>query len=78
MDAFQSTPPCGGELVTAVIAMNVALFQSTPPCGGEQILVFFVVLDYVFQSTPPCGGELCRRTALVVPVPVSIHTPVRG
>ena len=33
--AFQSTPPCGGDLASSNSLMRQQGFQSTPPCGGD-------------------------------------------
>ena len=32
---FQSTPPCGGDMLRRSFQVSFSLFQSTPPCGGD-------------------------------------------
>ena len=32
---FQSTPPCGGDIIVRMTDGGELLFQSTPPCGGD-------------------------------------------
>ena len=34
--AFQSTPPCGGDLTDDDALIQDLIFQSTPPCGGDK------------------------------------------
>ena len=77
---FQSTPPCGGDLMGWCAVIYMDEFQSTPPCGGDACSLFPSARSSLFQSTPPCGGDLVNTVESPVthyfnPRPLAGATP---
>ena len=76
-EAFQSTPPCGGDNLLEAQNGSDTLFQSTPPCGGDLRDCRYTSQRRKFQSTPPCGGDREDYTRIAAAI-ISIHAPLRG
>ncbi len=74
---FQSTPPHGGRLDTALFCFTQKPFQSTPPHGGRRWQMPAIKRRGTFQSTPPHGGRRQVTVAKTMDVSVSIHAPAR-
>ena len=73
---FQSTLPCGSDVLLFLMKWFPLLFQSTLPCGSD--LRFSVSKPYSirFQSTLPCGSDLGKVNAFLF-AQISIHAPLR-
>ena len=55
--AFQSTLPCGSDVIFSSLIVCPAPFQSTLPCGSDQMSNFGCLVPSLFQSTLPCGSD---------------------
>ena len=59
---FQSTPPCGGRLISASLRpASSPCFNPRPRAGGDFAATAGRPGRGRFQSTPPCGGRPWRR-----------------
>ena len=54
---FQSTLPCGSDLIIQALAVYQQKFQSTLPCGSDLSIHMLIMLPCIFQSTLPCGSD---------------------
>ena len=55
---FQSTPPCGGDLLALAICVNPTKFQSTPPCGGDLVCIIDDRNFTDFNPRPHAGATV--------------------
>ena len=53
---FQSTPPCGGDVIFRAFRGNIHI-SIHAPLRGRPAVSYAVVPFGLFQSTPPCGGD---------------------
>ena len=74
---FQSTPPCGGDLLSSWNRPLPLIFQSTPPCGGdlEKIPLLSPKIDF---NPRPHAGATKSSTGADQQGRISIHAPMRG
>ena len=54
---FQSTLPCGSDLMAIILLVRSLLFQSTLPCGSDNFQRLSMQITIRFQSTLPCGSD---------------------
>ncbi len=76
--SFQSTPPRGGQAMTAEIVRNTMQFQSTPPRGGQDGRVRMGSGGGSFNPRPRAGGKAKPLSKQLMRRLVSIHAPARG
>ena len=74
---FQSTPPCGGDLME-VFAVLTSFISIHAPLRGRHIFRSPCPFSSLFQSTPPCGGDRCLCDNGTMVLKISIHAPLRG
>ena len=55
--AFQSTPPCGGDMKPTTFCPGPTNFNPRPLAGATMQLSATDSARSGFQSTPPCGGD---------------------
>ena len=54
---FQSTPPCGGDVIT-ILQVCFPGISIHAPLRGRLVGVLAKLSCILFQSTPPCGGDV--------------------
>ncbi len=75
---FQSTPPRGGRLLSAVYQAPRPSVSIHAPARGATRGAIFADCGLGFQSTPPRGGRLDGARCDCAATLVSIHAPARG
>ena len=76
---FQSTPPCGGDVIFRAFRGNIHI-SIHAPLRGRPAVSYAVVPFGLFQSTPPCGGDRlsflpCGQLNYFNPRPLAGATP---